>query len=164
VKAVAGSRTPTVAQYIAGLPEDRRAMITKLRSLLNRRMPKGYRESMMWGAITWSIPLETFPETYNGQPLCYAALASQTSHCSLYLMGAYGSRAARKKLEDGFRRAGKRLEMGKSCVRFRSLDDLPLDVIGDSIASMTLEKYLTAYAASRAGTKTAARRTKRKPS
>jgi len=139
----------TVAEYVAGLPEDRRATVTKLRALLNRRMPKGYREGMSWGAITWSIPLETFPDTYNGQPLCYAAIASQKNYFSLYLMGAYGSPAERRKLEEGFRRAGKRLDMGKSCVRFRSLDDLPLEVIGDSIARLTPARYIAQSAAAK---------------
>ena len=159
-------RPTTVAEYVAGLPDDRRATISKLRALLNRRMPKGYRESMGFGAINWSIPLETFPDTYNGEPLCYAALSARKNYCSLYLMGAYGSATERRRLEQGFRRAGKKLEMGKSCVRFRSLDDLPLDAIGDSIARLTPAKYLAAYATARAGTKAATGRkvmkTKRK--
>lgn len=158
MKETPAPKIPTVAEYVAGLPDDRRAVVAKLRTFLNRRMPKGYRESMLWGAITWSIPLETFPDTYNGQPLCYAALASQKNYYSLYLMGAYGSAAEREKLEDGFRRSGKKLDMGKSCVRFRSLDDLPLEVIGDSIAGVTPEKYLASYAMARAVTKTAARK------
>lgn len=141
----ASAAIPTVAGYIAALPEDRRAIIRTLRALLNRRIPKGYRESMAWGAITWSIPLETYPETYNGQPLCYAALASQKNHLAIYLMCAYGDAAERQKLEDGFRKAGKKLDMGKSCVRFRSLDDLPLDVIGDAVSRMTPRKYIEVY-------------------
>jgi len=146
------SEAGAVADYIAGLPEERRAAVKKLRALLKRRMPKGYRESMMWGAITWSIPLERFPETYNGQPLCYAALASKKNYLSLYLMGPYGDLEQRKRLEAGFRKAGKKLDMGKACLRFRSLDDLPLDVIGDVVSRVTPEKYLVAYAKSRANT------------
>jgi hypothetical protein len=95
----------TVKEYIASLPEDRRGVVAKLRALLKRRMPKGYRESMLWGGITYSIPLERFPDTYNGQPLCYVCLASQKSHFSLYLMAAYGDPAERRRLEDGFRKA-----------------------------------------------------------
>jgi hypothetical protein len=140
-----------VAEYVAGLPEDRRATVAKLRALLNRRMPKGYCEGMSFGAIAWSIPLETFPDTYNGQPLCYTALASRKNYYSLYLMGAYGSAAERRKLEEGFRRAGKKLDMGKSCVRFRSLDDLPLEVIGDSIAGLPPARYIAQCRAALAG-------------
>jgi len=148
----------TVAEYIAGLPEDRRATVTKLRALLNRRMPKGYCEGMTWGAITWSIPLETFPDTYNGEPLCYAALASKKNYFSLYLMGAYGSADERQRLEEGFRRAGKKLDMGKSCVRFRSLEDLPREVIGDSIAGLPPARYIAQCTTARAGAKTAAKK------
>jgi hypothetical protein len=135
----------TVEDYIAGLPDDRGPMISKLRTLLKRRMPAGYHESMMWGAITYSIPLARFPDTYNGQPLCYVALASQKGYCSLYLMSAYGNPAERRELEAAFRKAGKKLDMGKSCVRFRSLEDLPLDAIGDLIEKVTPEKYLAWY-------------------
>jgi hypothetical protein len=143
------SRASTVDGYIASLPEDRRPVVKKIRALLKRRVPKGYRESMGWGMITYSIPLERLPDTYNGQPLCYAALASQKGHLSLYLMCAYGSGILREKLEDGFRKAGKKLNMGKSCIRFQSLDELPLDVIGDVVAAVPPEKYLEIYRHSR---------------
>ena len=139
------SEAESVDDYIAGLPDDLRPMISKLRTILKRRMPAGYEESMMWGAITYSIPLERFSATHNGQPLCYVALASQKSYCSLYLMSAYSNPAERRELEAGFRRAGKKLDMGKSCVRFRSLDDLPLEVIGELIEKVPPEKYLASY-------------------
>ena len=143
------SSATTVNAYIASLPEDRRTAVKKLRALLKRRVPKGYRESIEYGHIAYSIPLERFPDTYNGQPLCYAALASQKHHLALYLMCAYASGPLRKKLEDGFRKAGKKLDMGKSCIRFRSLDDLPLEVIGDVVAAVPPDKYLGIYEKSR---------------
>jgi hypothetical protein len=157
-KSSAGS---DIAGYIAGLPEDRRDEIAKLRALLKRRMPKGYEESLLYGAIGWAVPLKTLPDTYNGQPLCYAALAVRKGYMTLHLMAAYGDPAERKKLEEGFRKAGKRLDMGKSCIRFRSLDDLPLDVIGDSIARISPAKYVAAYQRTRSGTKIARRTSKR---
>jgi len=129
------SSATTVAQYLDELPEDRRATIAAVRRVLRRHMPKGYREEICWGMITWSIPLTRFPATYNGQPLAYVALASQNGHCSLYLTGVYGSPAQEKKLRDGFRAAGRKLDMGKSCVRFRRADDLALDVIGEIVAA-----------------------------
>lgn len=146
------SQADTVDEYIESLPEDRRAAISKLRALLRRRVPKGYRESMIWGAITWSVPLEKLPDTYNGQPLCYVALASQKNYNSLYLMSAYGDPSEKRKLEAGFRKAGKKLDMGKSCVRFRTLDDLPLDLIGDIVAGVTPETYIAAYTKARGAT------------
>lgn len=151
----------SIDEYIAALPADRRDAISKLRSLLKRRMPKGYEESLLFGAIAWAVPLETFPDTYNGQPLCYAALASQKGHMALHLMSAYGDPAERKRLEEGFRRSGKRLDMGKSCIRFRSLDDLPLDVIGDFVARIPPARYIAAYRKARSGTKIARRTSKR---
>ena len=150
-----------VAEYIAGLPEEHRAGIVKVRALLNRRMPKGYEESLLFGIIGWAVPLETFPDTHNGEPLCYAALASRKGNMTLHLMSAYLDPAERKKLEEGFKKAGKRLDMGKSCIRFRSLDALPLDVIGESIARMSPAKYIAAYRRSRSGTKIARRTSKR---
>jgi Domain of unknown function (DU1801) len=144
------SKAKTADDYIASLPEHRRAAVKKVRALLKRRMPKGYREMMGFGMIMYSIPLERFPDTYNGQPLCYAALASQKNYLALYLMCAYGSPSLRKKLEAGFKKAGKKVDMGKSCIRFQSPDDLPLDVIGDVVAAVPPEKYLEAYRKSRA--------------
>jgi hypothetical protein len=133
-----------------------------LRALFRRKVPKGFQESMLFGAIAWAIPLERFPDTYNGQPLCYTAIASQKNHYALYLMCAYGDAAKRKKLEEGFRKAGKKLDMGKACLRFRSLDDLPLDVIGDTLAGVTPEKYIAIYERSRERTAPAAKGTKAK--
>jgi hypothetical protein len=143
------SSAKTVDAYIGGLPQERRPVVRKVRALLKRRVPKGYRESMGYGVITYAIPLERFPDTYNGQPLCYAALASQKNYVALYLMCAYGSGVLRKKLEDGFKKAGKKLDMGKSCIRFRSLDELSLEVIGDVVAAVPPEKYLAMYRDSR---------------
>jgi uncharacterized protein YdhG (YjbR/CyaY superfamily) len=145
------SKATTVDAYLAGLPQDRRSAVKKVRALLTRRMPKGYRETMGHGMITYMIPLEHFPETYNGQPLLYAALASQKNYLALYLMGPYSVAALRKKLEAGFARAGKKLDMGKACIRFQSAEDLPLDVIGDVVAAVPPGKYLEAYRKSREG-------------
>jgi hypothetical protein len=99
--------------------------------------------------LNYGIPLSRFPNTYNGQPLCYAALAAQKNYCSLYLMSVYGDKKHEAKLRDGFKAAGKKLDMGKSCVRFKSSDDLPLDVVGDLIASVPVEKWIAIYEASR---------------
>lgn len=137
------STTPTtVAGYLAQLPPDTRATLTRVRRLIKRHLPAGYRETMNWGAITYEVPLRRYPDTYNGQPLCYVALAAQKHYASLYLMGAYGDAALRRRLQDGFRRAGKRLNMGKSCIRFRQVDDLALDVIGAVVAAVPVNRYV----------------------
>src|SRR5713101_286738 len=133
------SSAATVEEYLRSLPDDRRAVLSKLRALIKRRIPKGYEESLLWGAIAYSIPLKRLPDTYNGQPLGYVALAARKNYFTLHLMSVYMNPSGQKALAEGFRKAGKKLDMGKACVRFKSLDDLPLDVIGDLVARITPE-------------------------
>ena len=104
---------------------------------------------MGWGAICWEIPLERYADTYNGKPLGYVGLAARKNFHTLYLMGAYGDPKQRKRLEDAFRKSGKKMDMGKSCLHFRKADDLPLDAIGEIIASTPPEKMIAMYEASR---------------
>ena len=115
--------------------------------LLN--LPRGYRESMNWGMVCYEVPLEKYPDTYNGQPLGYAALAAQKNYIALHLMCAYQDSELEKKLREGFARAGKKLDMGKSCIRFKKLEDLPLDVIGELVATLTPEQFIARYEAAR---------------
>lgn len=146
------NKTATTAEeYIAALPDDRREAISKVRSLVKKNLPKGYSEFVSWGMISYGIPLKRFPHTYNGQPLCYVALAAQKNYCSLYLMSVYGDKKHEAKLRDGFTAAGKKLDMGKSCVRFKSHDDLPLDVVGELISSVSAEKWIEIFEQSRKG-------------
>jgi uncharacterized protein YdhG (YjbR/CyaY superfamily) len=140
------ARTP--AEYLAAQPEARRRALSKVRGVIRRRLPRGYREVINWGMITYEVPLSRFPKTYNGQPLCYASLGAQKNHLALYLMGAYASAQGRR-LAAGFKKAGKKLDMGKSCIRFQTADDLALEAIGDVVASLTVEKYLGFYEATR---------------
>ena len=141
------STASTVEQYIAELPPERREVVTTIRELVRRNLPKGYTETMSFGMIGYGIPLSQYPGTYNGQPLAYAALAAQKNYYALYLMGAYMDPEQQKQLSEGFKRAGKKLDMGKSCLRFKKLEDLPLDVIGRTIASMPPEKLIETYEA-----------------
>jgi uncharacterized protein YdhG (YjbR/CyaY superfamily) len=143
------NKSKTVDEYLKALPPERRAVVAKVRGVVKKHLPKGYEEAINWGAITYAIPLKTFPETYNGQPLCYAALAAQKNHYSLYLMNVYGDAARAKWLEAEFKKRGLKLDKGKACVRFKSLDELPLDVIAETIASVPPEKYIEIYQAAR---------------
>ena len=136
------STAETVAEYLAGLPQDRRQAIEQVRRTILDHLPQGYEEAMNWGMITYQIPLDRYPDTYNGQPLMYAALASQKSHMAVYLSGIYSSDEAREEFETAYKATGKRFDVGKSCVRFKKLDDLPLDLIGDAIASMEVEQLI----------------------
>jgi uncharacterized protein YdhG (YjbR/CyaY superfamily) len=136
------SDAATVAEYLSELPADRREAIEKVRKVILKNLPKGYEEAMNWGAITYQVPLKTYPDTYNKQPLAYAALASQKNHMAVYLMGIYGNTAMRRKFEAAYRKSGKRMDAGKACVRFRKLEDLPLELIGESIAAMDVKTYI----------------------
>ena len=97
---------------------------------------------MNWGMITYQVPLEKYPDTYNKKPLMYAALASQKNHMSVYLTGIYMDDEAREEFESCLRATGKRYDVGKSCVRFRKLDDLPLELIGESIALVPMQEFI----------------------
>ena len=139
----------TVSAYLAALPPEQRTTVGKLRSFGKKHLPKGYQEQIGWGAITYAVPLATLPDTYNGEPLCYAAIAAQKNHYSLYLMGAYGDPKQSKWMASEFKKRGKKLDMGKSCLRFKSLDDIPLDVVGEVIASKPMAEYVANYKATR---------------
>jgi hypothetical protein len=139
------SRANTVREYLAGLPADRRAAIAAVRKVIRDHLPDGYEEGMLYGMISYYVPLSRYPTTYNGQPLALASLASQKGHMSLYLMCVYGNRELERWFAAAFRKAGKKLDMGKSCVRFESIDDLPLDVIGETIARTSIDDYIASY-------------------
>jgi uncharacterized protein DUF1801 len=142
-------KAKTVAEYLAGLSEERRAAVAAVREHVLRHLPQGYEETMSAGMIAYVIPLARFPKTYNGQPLWYAALASEKSYCSLHLMRVYGDAQQLARLKDGFARAGKKLDMGKACVHFQRPEDLELKVIGELIASTPPEAYIALYEHSR---------------
>jgi uncharacterized protein YdhG (YjbR/CyaY superfamily) len=146
---MAASSVSTVAEYLHSLPEERRKVIAKVRSVIKKNLPKGYKERMGWGMISYEIPLKTYPDTYNGQPLCYAALGAQKNYYAVYLMGAYIDPKQRRFLEEQFAKAGKKLDMGKSCVRFKTLDDLPLPAIGRVVASTPPDRMIAAAKAAR---------------
>jgi hypothetical protein len=114
------SNVKTPAQYIASLPADRAKTIATVRAFVNKHIPRGYDECLVWGTIGWTIPLSRYPDTYNQQPICYVALSSQKNYCSLYLMGAFWSASQLEQLKAAFKAAGKKLDMGKCCVHFQS--------------------------------------------
>ena len=143
------SSAATVAEYLDELPPDRRKVISKVRETILAHLPDGYVETMNWGMISYEIPLADYPDTYNKRPLSYAALTAQKRHYSIYLNSVYGDRQQEAWLREGFEKAGKKLDMGKSCVRFRKLENVPLDVIGDVIGSTTPEEFIAIYEASR---------------
>lgn len=142
--------TPTpVDEYLASLPDNQRAVLEPVRETVRNNLPKGYQEVMQGKFIAYVIPLSRYPKTYNGHALQYAALAAQKNYYALYLMVPYGDEKELAQLQNGFKKAGKKLDMGKSCIRFRKLEDLPLDVIGKAIARTPPKAFIRQYEASR---------------
>jgi hypothetical protein len=124
------------------LTPERRAALESVRQTILENLPPGYEEAMGFGMITYQVPLETYAETYNGKPLMYAALASQKRHMAVYLTGVYMDPASRHAFEEAYEATGKRMDIGKSCVRFRKLDDLPLELIGESIRKFEVDEFV----------------------
>lgn len=143
------SSTKKVEEYLDSLPEDRRVEISQVREVILKNLPEGYEENMNWGMISYEVPLERYPDTYNKQPLSYAAIASQKNYISIYLMCAYTNSPVHKFIIEGFEKAAKKLDMGKSCIRFKKLEDIPLDVIGEAISMMSVEEHIKVYEESR---------------
>jgi len=137
----------TIAEYLASLPADRRAAMSRVRAAINKKLPKGYEERLQYGMIAWGVPESVLPasEVYNKQPLCVAGLGSQKNYMVLHLMTVYGDKDLREWFEAAYKKSGKKLDMGKGCLRFKSLDALPLDVIGQLIAKVPVKKYVAAY-------------------
>ena len=146
---MATSTAPTVAEYLDSLPADRKEALETVREVVLRNLPAGYQEGMQYGMISYFIPLERYPVTYNKQPLSYVALAAQKNYLALYLMCVYGSPDVRAWFEAEYRKSGKRLDMGKSCLRFKRADDLPLDLIGRVVATTPVDKYIAQYESAR---------------
>jgi hypothetical protein len=146
---MASSSAATVEEYLEELPPERREVMSAVRDVVLRNLPEGYREGMGFGMIGWVIPLERYPDTYNKQPLTYAGLAAQKNHYALYLTCVYQDPETEARFREEFAKAGKKLDMGKSCVRFRKLEDLPLDVVGRTIAGTPPEELIRQYEASR---------------
>ena len=142
------SSAGSVEQYLDELPEDRRSAIEAVRAVVLDHLPDGFEETMQYGMISYVVPLERYPDTYNGQALAVVSLANQKRYMALYLMGAYGEDGVEEWLREQWP-ATKKLDMGKSCVRFRSADDLALDLIGEVVARISVDDFLAAYERSR---------------
>lgn len=147
---MARSTTKTVAAYLKELPAERRAVIAAVRDIIVKHLPKGYEETMEWGFPTYQVPLAKYPDTYNKRPLMFAALAAQKNFYALYLTGCSGDPKQRAALEAAFAKAGKKLDAGKSCIRFQSLGDLPLPALGKIIAKIPPAALIGRYEKSRA--------------
>ena len=144
------STEKTVASYIKSLPSERAVVISEIRALVNKHIKSGFIETMRWGMISWEIPLEKYPDTYNKKPLNYISRAAQKNNFSLYLMGCYAVNAEeRDAFEKEYVASGKRMDIGKSCVRFRKIEDLPMPLIVKCIKRYSLKEFIQIYEDSR---------------
>ena len=154
-------KASTVSQFLSQLTPAERADIKKVRDVVRRNLPKGFTEGVNYGMICYTVPLERYAETYNGQALCYAALAAHKNFNTLYLMSVYGDAQTEKWFKARYKASGKKLDMGKSCIHFRHADDLPLDLVGEAIARTSVDDYIAVYEKARPAKK-AAKATKKK--
>jgi len=138
-----------VTEYLESLLPDRRAVVEAVRATIVEHLPAGYDETVRWGMISYEVPLKRFPNTYNGAPLSYLGLGSKKKHYALYLMGVYGDAQAEARFREEWLATGRRLDMGRACVRFRTMGELPLDVIGREVARITPDALIERHEASR---------------
>jgi hypothetical protein len=142
------SKAKTVKQYLDSLPADRRKEMLAVRKVIMKHLPKGYVELMQYGMIGYAVPLKRYPPGYHcraNEPLPYAGLASQKNAMSLYLSCVYADKGNDAWFRKEFKASGKRLDMGKSCIRFRKAADLPLDLIGKVLARFPVADYIKLY-------------------
>ncbi|HEX8124022.1 MAG TPA: DUF1801 domain-containing protein [Allosphingosinicella sp.] len=147
---MAGSEAPTPEAYLSELAPDRAGLVSSLRDLVNANLPDGYVERMNWGMISWEVPSERYPDTYNGQPLVYAALAAQKNYTALYLNCVQASEERTERLKAAWTASGRRLDMGKSCLRFKRAEDVAEDVLAETIRSIPVDRFIAEYEAGRA--------------
>lgn len=142
------SKATTVEQYLAELPADRREAIQSLREVFRKNIDSRVEEGMQYGMIGYYVPHRIFPAGYHcdpRQPLPYAGLASQKNHLSMYIMMVYGGGELEKWLRDAWTKTGRKLDMGKCCIRFKRIEDVPLDVVGEAIRRVPLDGFIKFY-------------------
>ena len=155
----------TVAEYLAALPADRRAALSAVRKVINENLPDGYEEGMQFGMISWYVPLSLYPAGYGENskvPLPVVSLGSQKSGMVLHFIGLYLNPSLSTWFRTQYQKSGKKLDMGKGCVRFKKLDDLALDVIGHTVARVPAEEHIATYQAAR-GRSAKAKKSPKKP-
>jgi hypothetical protein len=146
---MAGSKAPTPEAYLSELPPERAVLVARLRDLVNANLPDGYVERMSRGMIGWEVPSARYPDTYNGQPLVFAGLAAQKNYTALYLACVYVSETRTERLKAQWAAAGRKLDMGKSCLRFKRPEDVAEQVLAETIRSIPVERFIAEHEAGR---------------
>lgn len=148
VKPTQGDKPTTPQEYLDRLPPDRRKTIAAIRKTINARRDKRTKEGIQYGMIGWMVPHSVFPAGYHcdpAQPLPFVSVASQKNHIGIYLFCLYTDEEAMARFVEEWKATGKKLDMGKSCIRVKSLEDLPMDVLGDAIARMDCDTFIAQY-------------------
>jgi len=155
----------TVAQYLKALPKDRRDALQAVRKVILDNLDDDFAEGIQWGAISYCVPHSVYPPGYHcdtNQPLPFAGLASQKNHMSLSLFCVYTSEDEQRRFREAWLKSGKKLDMGKSCVRFKKIDGVPLDVIAGTIKRITVKKFVANYESAFGNTRRSAKKTAKK--
>ncbi len=142
----------TPKDYLDALPEDRRKALARLRTTIRKHLPKGYKEGIQYGMIGYFVPHSIYPDGYHtdpSEPVPFASIASQKNHMALYLFCLYTDKREVARFEKAWKASGCKLDMGKSCVRFKSIEDVPLDVVGETISRIPVADFIKAYEAIR---------------
>jgi hypothetical protein len=145
VPSMSVSKAKTVTEYLAALPADRRAALQAVRDVIRANLDKDYEEGMQYGMISYYVPHRVYPAGYHcnpKEPLPFASLGSQKNHMAVYLMCVYGHEETARWFKEAWAKTGKKLDMGKSCVRFKKIEDVALDVIGQAVARVPAKKYI----------------------
>lgn len=148
------SKAKTVAEYLSSLPSDQREVLAAVRTVILANLDSGFQEAMQYGMVGYSVPHSRYPAGYHcdpKQPLPFAALAAQKNAISLHLMGLYMNPAELQWFTKAWKATGKKLDMGKACVRFKKLDDVALDVVGQAFRRISAAAWIATYEASLAG-------------
>ena len=139
------SKAETVAEYLKEVPAERLEDIEAVRMLILDHLPPGYVEVMRWGMITYEVPLEVYPDTYNKKPLMYASLANQKNYMTVSSMGLYCRPGLEKEFTERFAKAGKKLDMGKICMHFKTLDDLDLETVAWAVVAVPINDHVQSF-------------------
>ena len=138
-----------VSEYLASLDGDRGEATRAVFEVVAGAMPSGYQLGIQWGMPGWVVPLKRYPGTYNGQPLAYVSIAAQKNYSSLYLMCLYAGTDDDVAFRTAWAAGGRKLNMGKSCLRFTRLDDVDLDLVAEVVAAHPVEEFIATYERSR---------------
>lgn len=143
------SKATSPAAYIAEMPEDRQKAFAKLRSVINKNIPKGFKEVMGYGMMGWCVPHSIYPAGYHcnpKDPLPFMGLASQKHSINLYHMGIYADPKLLKWFQDAHAKASpKKLDIGKSCIRYKKPEDIPFYLIGELASKITVDEWIDRY-------------------